>query len=319
MPNIVFLDSETLNHDDISWEPISSLGEFKTYNQCLPHEILEKGGDADIIITNKVRFSEKEFSKLPKLKLLCVAATGYDVIDVEAARRSGVLVCNCAGYGTGAVAQMTVALLLEVCNHVGHYVHVVTKEKKWCDSPVFSCWDRPLIELSGRKAAIVGYGNIGEAVGSLLYAFGMEVLAVSSKSEADLPDFVKKTTLQEAFQKCDVVSLNCPLTANNQKMINRQLLSNTRKGLILLNTARGGLVDETAVCEALENGTLCAYCTDVLGIEPPSHDNKLLSAPNAYVTPHVAWATIEARKKLVEMLGSNIRAFLGGHPVNVVS
>ena len=319
MPNIVFLDSETLNHGDISWDCIEVLGNFRAYNQCMPQDVVERSLAADVIITNKVDFSDETFAALPNLQLICVAATGYDVIDTQAARRHGVTVCNCAGYGTNAVAQMTVAHILEVCNHVGHYVQTVKHEKVWCKSPTFSCWDRPLIELYGKKAAIVGYGAIGSAVGQLLQAFGMEIYAVSSKSQDELPKFVKKISLNNAFESCHLVSLNCPLTRQNRGFVNWQLLEHARKGLILVNTARGGLVEEDAICRALEVGTLKAYCADVLSEEPPAFDNKLLMAPNAYITPHVAWASMEARTKLVSILANNIKAFLDGKPVNVVN
>lgn len=319
MLNIVFLDSETLNHNDISWVPIKEYGILRTFPHCSSQEIVEKGGDAEIIITNKVHFTEREFSLLPKLKLLCVAATGYDVIDIKAARNHNVLVCNCAEYGTHAVAQMAVALLLEACNHVGHYVEAVIKGKVWCKSPTFSCWDKPLVELRGRKVAIIGYGHIGKELGNILYALGMNIYAVSQKSQDMLPAYVKKIGINEAFKCCDVVSLNCPLTPQNRGMINWQILSTARKGIILVNTARGGLVEEPAIRKALETGILSAYCTDVLACEPPSFDSEILSAPNAYITPHVAWATIESRTRLVNILADNIRCFLEGHPINVVN
>lgn len=319
MINIVFLDSESLNHGDLSWKPITNLGKFTTYNNTEPQKVIERSINADIIITNKIRFTNEIFSLLPKLKLLCVAATGYDVIDIDAAHKNNVLVCNCAGYGTNAVAQMAVAHLLEITNHVGYYVNAVKKENLWCNSKTFSCWNKPLMELNGKKVAIVGFGNIGRKIAHLLAAFGMKIYAVSSKQQSDLPNYVTKIELVKAIEKCDVVSLNCPLTPTTDKMINKDILRNVHNGLILINTARGGLVDENAICESLKNDKLGAYCADVLCEEPPLYGNQLLCTPRAYITPHVAWASKEARIRLINILANNIREFINGNPINVVS
>ncbi len=318
MTNIVFLDARTLSAGDISWNALQRLGHFTAYDRTQPDEVMERAAEADVLILNKTRLQREHFQTLPRLKLVCVAASGYDVVDVSAAREHGVTVCNCAGYGTGAVAQMVVALLLEVTNRVGRYAEA-DRQGFWCSSKDFCRWDEPLMELAGRRLAVVGFGHIGRAVTDLLRPFGMRLGVVTSKSAADLPADVVRLTLEEAFAESDVVSLNCPLTPENRAFVNAALLSAARPGLILINTARGGLVAEQAVAEALARGTLGAYCADVLAKEPPSADNPLLSTPRTFVTPHIAWATAEARLRILDTIVRNIGAFLQGRPQNVVN
>lgn len=316
--NIVFLDGFTLNPGDISWDAFRKLGNFTVYDRTASNEVIARGTDADILIINKTRLTEEHFSALPRLKLVCVAATGYDAVDVRAARKYGIPVCNAANYGSRAVAQMVLALILEVTNHVGEYA-AANRSGLWSNSKDFCCWNQPLIELTDKRIAIVGFGNIGKQVACLLRPFGVKLYAVSSKSQDYLPDDILKISLEEAFSTCDIVSLNCPLTSENKKFVNAQLLGNTRKGLILINTARGRLIDEEAVAQALKENRLGAYCCDVLSQEPPRPDNPILSAPNTWVTPHVAWATAEARQRIISIIEGNIKAFLGGHPENIVN
>ena len=316
---IVFLDSYTLNPGDIDWAEMKGCPGMVCYERTSPDEVVERIGDARIVITNKTKLGEKEFAQLPHLELVCVAATGYDVVDIVSAKKHGIVVCNCAGYSTKAVAQMVVAHLLEVTNHVGHYTRETCLEKKWSSNPDFCYWNAPLRELEGMKVAIVGLGNIGKAVAERLLPFGVELYAVSSKSVAEMPAQVTKITIDEAFEQCDVVSLNCPLNSNNRGFVNEALLSHVRKGLILINTARGGLIDESAVAESLKKGELGAYCCDVLGKEPAASDNPLLSAPNVYMTPHIAWASPAARMRIIRILAENITAYLGGNPISVVN
>lgn len=316
--NIVFLDSHALNAGDISWKPIAAHGTLTTYDRSTADEVVERAADADVIILNKTPLRAEHFDCLPKLRLVCVAATGYDVVDVAAARRHGIPVCNCAAYGTGAVAQMVVAHLLEVTNCVGHYAEAV-RGGFWAESRDFCRTDQPLIELEGKRVAVVGYGHIGRAVIDRLRPFGMELCAVTSKPQSELPEDVHRLSLDEAFKTAHVVSLNCPLTADNRAFVNAKLLATCRPDLILINTARGALVDDAAVCEALTAGRLGAYCTDVLATEPPAAGHPLFTAPRCFITPHVAWATVEARSRIIRIIADNIAGFLKGEPQNVVN
>lgn len=317
-PNIVFLDGRTLNTGDLSWDIFEALGHFTVYDRSSADDVVERAAEADILILNKTPLRREHFAQLPRLRLVCVAATGYDVVDVAAAKELGIPVCNCAGYGTRAVAQMVVAHLLEVTNRVGYYA-AANRGGFWSRSKDFCCWDEPLTELTNKKLAIVGFGSIGQAVARLLRPFGMVLHAVTSKAQKDLPDDVRKITLEEAFATCDVVSLNCPLTPENTGMINADLLSKTNRNLILINTARGKLVDDEALAAALRENRLAAYCSDVLSHEPPAANHPLLSAPNTFITPHIAWATAEARQRIMQIIAANITAYLSGSPANVVN
>lgn len=316
--NIVFLDSLTLNPGDLDWNVFRSLGHFTAYDRTEPGHVIDRAKDADIIITNKTPLRQEHFDALPRLRLICVAATGFDVVDTKAARAHGIPVCNCAGYGTKAVAQMVVALLLEVTNRVGHYA-AANREGFWSNAQDFCCWNDPLTELDGKRLAVIGFGNIGKAVTDMLRPFGMELFAVTSKRKEELPEDVRKMDAEEAFTRCDVVSLNCPLTQENKRFVNEALLAKANPGLILINTARGKLIDDLAVAKALHEGRLKAYCCDVLSQEPPAKDHPLLSAPRAFVTPHIAWATREARLRILTIIVRNIEAFLQGQPQNVVN
>lgn len=328
--NLVFLDSHALNPGDLSWDTIAAHGTLTTYDRTPKELIVERAKDADVILTNKVRFTEEEFAQLPKLRLILEAATGYDNIDCAAARRHGVTVCNVPAYSTLAVAQHAMALLLEVCNQVGHYSRAISvydtegaegaaKDSYWAVSPDFCCWNRPIVELTGKRIAIVGWGNIGSKVAQLLLPLEAEVVAVTSKPQEALPEGVKKVTLEEAFATSFAVSLHCPLAANNRQFVNAELLSHSRRGLILVNTARGGLINDQDVADALRSGQLGAYCTDVMSAEPPSADHPILHAPNVYITPHVAWATADARQRIIDIMTRNLEAFIAGKAINVVN
>lgn len=324
--NLVFLDSHALNPGDLSWAQIERFGTLTTYERTPKELIVERAKDADVILTNKVHFGEEEFARLPKLRLILEAATGYDNIDIAAARRHGVAVCNVPAYSTLAVAQHAMALLLEVCNQVGHYTRAIVtepsgeaKESFWAVSPDFCCWDRPVVELTGKRIAIVGWGNIGSKVAQLLLPLEAEVVAVTSKPQDALPAGVRKVTLEEAFATSFAVSLHCPLSDRNRQFVNADLLANTRRGLILVNTARGGLINDLDVADALRSGILGAYCTDVMSQEPPSADHPILHAPHAYITPHIAWATTDARQRIIDVMTRNLNAFIEGTPINVVN
>ncbi len=318
MNHIVFLDGATLNPGDLSWKEFQSLGTFTAYDRTAPEDVLSRAADADILIVNKTRLTAEHFSRLPHLKLVCVAATGYDLVDAVAARRHNIPVCNAANYGSRSVAQMAMALLLEATNRVGNYARL-NREGFWSNSKDFCCWNEPLTELDGMKAAIVGFGNIGRTLADMLRPFGVRLHAVTSKPAALLPRDITPIRLEEAFAQCNIVSLNCPATKENERFVNATLLAQARRGLILINTARGKLIDEQAVADALESGRLGAYCCDVLSQEPPPADHVLLRAPNCYITPHIAWATQSARRRIINILVGNILAFLDGTPQNVVN
>ena len=316
--NIVFLDGYTINPGDLTWQPLEALGHLTVYDRTEPDEVLERATGAEVLIVNKTCLTAGHFDALKSLKLVCVAATGYDRIDTAAARRQGVVVCNCAGYSSLSVAQMVVSLLLEAFDSVGFYAGQ-NRRGAWSDSPDFCYTVKPRVELAGKRMAIVGFGNIGRTVARIMQAFGLQLFAVSSKEAYELPDGVQKITLDEAFATCDIVSLNCPLTPQNRGFVNAGLLARANPRLVLVNTARGALVDEQAVAGALSQGRLGAYCTDVLTQEPPAPDCPLLSAPNCYITPHIGWDTIEARRRILDILVDNIRAFQSGSPVSVVN
>lgn len=324
--NLVFLDSHALNPGDLSWAQIERFGTLTTYERTPKELIVERAKDADVILTNKVHFGEEEFAQLPHLRLILEAATGYDNIDIAAARRHGVAVCNVPAYSTLAVAQHTMALLLEVYNQVGHYTEAISaesdgqsKESFWAVSPDFCCWDRPVVELTGKRIAIVGWGNIGSKVAQLLLPLEAEVVAVTSKPQGALPAGVRRVTLEEAFATSFAVSLHCPLSDRNRQFVDANLLAKARRGLVLVNTARGGLINDHDVADALRSGILGAYCTDVMSQEPPSPDHPILHAPNVYITPHVAWATADARQRIIDIMTRNLGAFLEGTPINVVN
>jgi glycerate dehydrogenase len=316
---IVYLDCRTVNPGDLSWDGLDQLGEWECYERTALENVVERIGDAEVVITNKVRMDESIFSQCPNLKLICVSATGYDVIDVVAAKKYGILVCNCAGYSTNAVAQMVVAHLLEVTNQVGHYSRRITEEGEWVASRDFCYWNKPIIELQGLKVAIIGWGNIGEAVAERLLPFGVKLFAVTSRPQEDLLPSVEKITIEQAFQECDVVSLNCPLTPKNAGFVNAELLQKSNPNLIIINTARGGLINEEDVAWALHEGKLMAYCTDVLTKEPARADNPLLKAPRVFITPHIAWAAPGARRRIIQILKENILAYQAGRPTSVVN
>lgn len=315
---ITFLDAYTVNPGDLTWDAFEGYGDFTTYDRTDEADIVERAKAADILIVNKARLTEAVFSQLPKLKLVCEAATGFDNIDVAAARRHGVTVCNAAGYSSRAVAQLVASLVLEAADSVGDY-SIENARGAWSKAADFCYWKRPRIELAGKRFAVVGYGNIGQATAGIMRAFGMKICAVTSKTQSELPEDVEKVTLEEAFATCSVVSLNCPLNEANRRFVNAALLAKARPDLILVNTARGALVDENDVAQALRENRLGAYCTDVMSSEPPRPDNPLLTAPRCYITPHIGWATPEARERIIAIVKDNIESFLKGAPKNVVS
>ena len=315
---IVVLDGYALNPGDLSWKEFESLGDLTVYDRTSPSELMERAKDADVLITNKTILNARSINELPNLKYVGVLATGYNVVDLEATRNRGIPVTNIPAYSTMSVAQHVFALLLAVTDRIEHYA-LETKQGVWTNSKDFSYWDTPLMEIAGKNFGIIGLGNIGMAVAHIALAFGMNVLAVTSKEVEHLPDGIKKCTLPELLQNADVISLHCPLTPTTDHLINKETISQMKKGVILINPGRGPLVDEQDVAEALKNGHIGAFCADVLSTEPPSADNLLLSAPNTYITPHIAWATLEARKRLMDIAYRNLKAFLDNKPQNVVN
>jgi glycerate dehydrogenase len=314
---IIELDGYAANPGDLSWEPLRELGDLTVYPRTSPEELIERVGDAEIVLTNKVVFTDEVMAQLPNLKYIGVLATGYNVIDIEAAHRRGIVVTNIPAYSTDSVAQMTFALLLTVTNRVEHYAQI-NRDGRWSNNQDFCYWDTPLMELSGKTLGLIGLGNIGMNVARIARNFGMEIVALTSKNSSDLPEGIKKTTLEGLFAVSDVISLHCPLTEATYHMIDTDCIKKMKPTAILINTGRGSLVNEVAVAKALEEGKLAAYAADVMECEPPSADNPLFRQPNAFLTPHIAWATLEARKRLLEVAVSNIKAFLNGNPQNVV-
>lgn len=314
---IVILDAYAANPGDLSWDEFAALGELTVYDRTAPEDAATRIGDAEVVFINKVRLTDEIFAACPNLKLVSILATGYNIVDLAAAKRRGITVCNVPGYSTRAVVQMTFALLLEICQQVGLHSGAV-HTGRWQTCPDFCFWDRPLIELDGKTMGIVGYGAIGSAVGTVAQALGMKLL-VTARHEKPVPEGARFVSLPELLAQSDVVSLHCPQTAENARMIDAGALAQMKDGAILLNTARGGLLDEQAVADALRSGKLLAAGMDVVSAEPIRADNPLLTAPNCFLTPHIAWAPLETRRRLQAISAENLRAFLAGKPQNVVN
>jgi len=314
---IVFLDGFALNPGDLSWEGLQSLGDCTIHDRTPSEEIIRRAKDAEIVLTNKVPFSRERLFALGKLKYIGVTATGYNVVDVEAAREQDIVVTNVPIYGTRSVAQMVFAHLLNLSLHVGEHAQSVRKGR-WTESPDWCYWDFPLIELDGLTMGIVGLGRIGRATAELAHAFGMKVLA-TSRSGKQVPDFISLVPREELFRESDVVSLHCPLTPETENLVDQRQLALMKPTSFLINTSRGPLIDESAVAEALNEGRLAGAGLDVLSQEPPAADNPLLHARNCQITPHIAWATRSSRGRLLATSVENVAAFLAGKPQNVVS
>ena len=315
--NIVILDGYTANPGDLSWQGLEEIGEVTGYDRTKADETVARAADADIVLTNKVIISREIIAQLPRLKYIGVLATGYNVVDIEAAHERGITVTNVPAYSTESVAQMVFAHLLTVTNRTEHYA-IENRNGRWTKNPDFCYWDFPHMELAGKTFGIVGLGNIGRRVAEIATAFGMHVKALTSKSADALPANIEKATLESILSTSDVLSLHCPLTDKTRHLINRETLRQMKPTAILINTGRGPLVDDQAVADALSGGRLAAFCADVLTEEPPKADNPLLKQPNAYMTPHIAWASKEARVRLVQVATDNVRAFINGRPQNMV-
>jgi glycerate dehydrogenase len=315
---IVVLDGYGLNPGDLSWEAMEALGELKVYDRTSPAELMAHAEGADALITNKTVITSADMDALPQLRYIGVLATGYNVVDIDSARRKGIVVTNIPAYSTHSVAQMVFAHLLHITQRVGHYASE-NKEGRWSNNPDFCYWDTPLVELHGKKMGIVGFGNIGKATANLALAFGMEVYVYSSKPQSLLPQGIQKRTLDELFKECDVVSLHCPLTSDTLELVNASRLALMKPSAILINTGRGPLINEKDLADALNEGRISGAGLDVLSIEPPRKDNPLLKARNCFITPHIAWATKEARIRLMNIAVENLRTFLQGNVINNVA
>lgn len=315
---IVILDGYTTNPDDLSWEGLEEIGELMVYDRTTPKETVERAKDADIVLTNKVCLRRQEIEQLPRLKYIGVLATGYNVVDLEAANEHGIVVTNVPAYSTNSVAQMVFAHLLTVTNRTEHYA-ILNRGGKWSSCPDFCYRDTQLTELAGKTFGIVGLGNIGQRVAAIAQAFGMKVVAYTSKRTEDLPLGIEKRTMDELQKESDVVSLHCPLSPDTHYLINGKMLRIMKPSAILINTGRGPLVNDQDVADALKTHRLRAYCADVLSEEPPKPGNPLLQCENAFITPHIAWATKEARTRLIDVACENVKAFVAGKPINKVS
>ena len=320
MKKIVVLDGYAANPGDIGWEPWKALAELTVYERTAPEEIVARCKDAEIVLTNKVVFEAKVIEALPALKYIGVLATGYNVVDLDAASRHGIIVTNIPAYSTLSVAQMVFAHLLNITHHVAQHAERVTNGA-WQNSKDFCFWDSELIELDGLTLGIVGLGNIGRAVARIAQTFGMKVMAYSSKSEETLAEMGirKAASYEDVFRTADVVSLHCPLNAQTKHLVNAERLALMKPSAILINTGRGPLIDEKALADALNSGRIYAAGVDVLTQEPPRAGSPLIGARNCYITPHVAWATRAARERLDKIAFENVRAYLSGTPQNVVN
>ena len=315
---IVILDGYTVNPGDLNWKPIERIGECKVYDRTSPEKTLSRSKDAEIIITSKVILDREILNQLPELKYVGIIATGYNMIDLDAAREKNITVTNVPNYCSESVAQMVFAHILELVRHVDYHSRSV-KEGRWGSSKDFCYWDYPQIELTGKILGVVGCGSIGKAVARIANGFKMRVISYDvCKPPVDEieVEFVDVNTL---FKKSDIVSLHCPLTPSTEGMINKSTLSMMKKNAYLINTSRGPLVNENDLAEALNQGTIAGAGLDVLSVEPPPENNPLLRAKNCLITPHIAWASLESRERLIELTAKNIRAFLDGNPINVLT
>ena len=315
---ISILDGYAANPGDLSWEEIKSLGECTIYNRTKPEEVIERSKDADAILINKVVINREIIEALPKLKYIGVLATGFNVVDIEAASEHDIAVTNIPAYSTESVAQMVFAHILNITNTVSHHSEEVRKGR-WTQNADFCFWDNPLIELKKKKIGIVGLGHIGQAVARIAIAFDMQVYAATSKVNLQLIPEIKKMELDEIFKECDIISLHCPLVDDTYHLVDARRLSLMKPSAIIINTSRGPLIDEQALADALNSKKIYAAGVDVLSTEPPKADNPLLTARNCFITPHIAWATIEARQRLSGIMINNLKAFIEGKPINVVN
>jgi glycerate dehydrogenase len=314
---IVVTDGYTLNPGDLDWSPIEKLGETTIYERSTSEQLVERCKEAEIVLTNKARFTAEVINQLPKLKYIGLMATGYDNIDLQAARKQGIVVSNVKDYGSHAVAQHTFALILELTNHVGLHSASV-QQSEWSSQPDFCYWKSPIQELFSKTIGIVGFGKIGSKVARIAKGFGMHVIAYHKHPEKDFQEDVHFVTLEKLLEDSDIISLHCPLKENNREMINATSLTKLKPSALLINTSRGALVNEQDLAKALNEEKIAGAALDVLCQEPPDKDNPLFSAKNCLITPHNAWASQESRQRLMQILTENLQNFLEGRPSNVI-
>jgi len=314
---IVVLDGYTLNPGDLNWEKFSEIGELKVYDRTSPQDILERTTDANIVLTNKTVLTAENIAAMNKVEYIGVLATGVNVVDLEYTKKTGITVTNVPGYSGSSAAQMVFALILELTNRVGHHSQTVT-DGKWSVSKDFCYWDYPLVELEGITLGIVGYGGIGKAVARIGLAFGMNILIYNRSVPPDLPDGITYSDLDNLIHSSDIISLHCPLTPQTKGMINKESLAQMKKTAYLINTSRGPLIVENDLADFLNEGRIAGAAMDVLDVEPPDKNCPLLTAKNCYITPHIAWATIASRERLMSIAVENIKSYLAGNPQNVV-
>jgi len=315
---IVVLDGYGMNPGDLSWDELKALGDCTIYDRTSAADVVARSKDADVILTNKVEINAEVIAALPELKYIGVTATGYNVVDVTAAKERGIVVTNTPAYSTISVAQMAFAHILNITQNVAHHSNEV-KNGRWTNSEDFCFWDTPLTELSGLKLGIVGLGRTGMATARVAFGFGMSVCAYTSKSQLQLPPEIKMMTKDEIFTECDIISLHCPLTEETRELVDAKRLASMKPTAILINTGRGSLINEQDLADALNKGVIYAAGLDVLSSEPPRADNPLLTAKNCFITPHIAWATKASRVRLMSIVVENIKAYSAGKPVNNVA
>ena len=315
---IVMLDAYTTNPGDLSWDEFKALGDLTIYDRTPSDKIIERAEEADILITNKTPVTKEIIDCLPKLKFIALMSTGYNIVDYVYLKEKGIPVSNIPSYSTDAVAQLVMSFILELAMNVGLHSESV-KNGEWADCADFCYWKAPLAELTGKTLGIFGLGKIGKAVAERAKAFGMNVVAYTPRIHGDEPDFIKLVSLDEMLNLSDIISMHCPLTPETEGVVNRDFISKMKDGAYFINTSRGTVVDEYALADALNSGKLCGAGLDVLSTEPPKKDNPLLSTKNCFITPHIAWASFETRKRLVSILYNNIQAFIDGKPQNVIN
>ncbi len=311
---IVVLDGYTLNPGDLNWNQIKTLGDIIIYDRTDSADIISRIGDAEVVLTNKTPIRKETMKACPNIKLISVLATGYDVIDIEAAKQLGIAVCNVPAYGTYSVAQFAIALLLEVCCHVGYHDNAV-KKGRWENNADWCFWDKPLLELYGKTMGIIGYGRIGQTTGKIARALGMKIIANDKHENPTLKD-VEYVSFDDLCSRADVIVLHCSLTKENQQFIDKKAIAKMKKNAIIINNARGQLINEKDLADALNEGRIYAAGIDVVSKEPIEKDNPLLKAKNCYITPHMSWGSVEARKRIMDMTYENIQGYLNDKTVN---
>ena len=316
--NAVILDGYTENPGDLNWDYLESVFNLTVYDRTPKELVIERSKNADVLIVNKVAITKDILNELPKLKFVATLATGFNQLDTVALRERNIPVSNIPSYSTNAVAQTVFSFILEFTNRVGHYTTSV-KQGEWSKCKDFCYWNTPLNELSGKTLGIIGFGKIGKRVSEIALCFNMNVLVYTPSGKKEADERVKFVSLNEVQKQADYISLHCPLTKDTNELVNKDFINNMKDGASLINTARGAVVNEKDVADALNSGKLSYFGTDVLSTEPPKKDNPLLTAKNTFITPHIAWAAYETRLRLLEILNGNIKAFLEGSPINVVN